>query len=284
MRALAELAARLHLGALALSTLKAGAVLVVLFVFVFVCESRKGSDRSRYLTKNFFNDVLYSLFYRGGLYGVLTGAIIANALGHRLDFFKVGVLQGLPLPVAAVLAWLTTDFLGYWIHRLQHHSRFLWAFHSVHHSQERMTFLTSYRIHPIEIFIANIIMFIPLLVLGVPTTTWVPLYVVQNGLEFVQHADLDWRYGKLYRLIVSPLFHNFHHSATPEHYNRNFGKVLSIWDFVFGTAVLDGQHPQRTGVDGLHMPESIAGQLITPFRMLREQFFPKRRERLISSP
>ena len=284
MRALADLAARLHLGALALSTLKAGAVLVVLFVFVFVCESRKGTDRSRYLTKNFFNDVIYSLFYRGGLYNVLAGAVIANAMGHRLDFFKVGVLQGLPLPAAAILAWLTTDFLGYWIHRLQHHSRFLWAFHSVHHAQERMTFLTSYRIHPVEIFIANIIMFIPLLVLGVPTTTWVPLYVLQNGLEFVQHADLDWRYGKLYRFIVSPLFHNFHHSAAPEHYNRNFGKVLSMWDFLFGTAVLDQVRPRRTGVDGLHIPESIAQQFIMPFRMLRRQFFPRPSDRLISSP
>jgi sterol desaturase/sphingolipid hydroxylase (fatty acid hydroxylase superfamily) len=275
MRILAELADRLHLQALAISTLKASVVLVVLFVFVFFCETRRGTDRSRYLTRNFFNDVLYSLFYRGGVYNVFIGAAVTNALGHRLDFFKIGLLQGLPLPVAAVLAWLTTDFLGYWVHRLQHHSRFLWAFHSVHHSQERMTFLTSYRLHPIEVFISSLMMFIPLLVLGVPTTTWVPLFVLQTGLEFVQHADLDWRYGRLYRVIVSPLFHGFHHSASPDHYNRNFGKVLSVWDFLFGTSVADEARPQRTGVDGLHMPETISQQFITPFRMLREQFFRK---------
>ena len=42
---------------------------------------------------------------------------------------------------------LMADFIGYWSHRLRHSNRYLWAFHTIHHSQTMLTVVTNYRFH-----------------------------------------------------------------------------------------------------------------------------------------
>jgi sterol desaturase/sphingolipid hydroxylase (fatty acid hydroxylase superfamily) len=269
--ALQQLAVLVHANQLAWSAVKAIGVIVILFGLVYIAEFVDGADQTRYHTKNFRNDLIYGLFYSGGFYNVLIGAAIANALGPRLAFFRIAVLKPLPLPVAALIAYIVTDFLQYWVHRFQHHNRFLWAFHSIHHTQERMTFISTYRNHPIDQIVGGLMMFIPLLMLGVPSYAWLPLYVFQQLFEAVQHAELSWRYGRLYPVLVSPVFHGLHHSRSPEHHNRNFSKVLSVWDFWFGTAVRDAR-PDRTGVEGMVIPESIWAHQVAPFRFLYRWF------------
>lgn len=266
---LAGLVRMLRLDELAAGTLQAGLLVAGFFVVIYLLERRAGADGSRYLTRNFLNDVLYTLFYRGGFYNVFFYAAIANLLEPRLGFLQLDVLSGLPVLAAGIIYWITVDFLGYWLHRLQHSNRFLWAFHSVHHAQERLTYLTSFRIHPGEQILANLIMFVPLLVLGIPTRFWIPLYVAQLTFELVQHAELPWRYGRLYPILVSPVFHGLHHSTDRRHYDRNFGKVLSLWDFLFGTAVSDAARPREYGVAGLKVPETFSGQLMAPLRILK---------------
>lgn len=61
---------------------------------------------------------------------------------------------------------------------------------------------------------------------------------------------------------------NFHHSADPKHRDVNFGKLLSTWDFLFGTGVDRDPRPVTTGVAGLHVPASLTQQFILPFRLL----------------
>lgn len=269
--AFARFVALVHGQDLLHSTIRAGIVIGVLFAFIYIAEVIDGADRTRYHTKNFRNDLLYGLFYSGGFYNVLIGAAIANALGPRLGFFRIEVLKALPLPVAALTAWIVTDFLQYWVHRFQHENRFLWAFHSIHHTQERLTFVSTYRNHPIDQILAGLMMFIPLLMLGVPSYAWLPLYVFQQFFEAVQHAELSWRYGRLYRFVVSPVFHGLHHSRSPAHHNKNYSKVLSIWDYLFGTATGDPR-PARTGVEDIVIPESIGAHLIHPFLLLYRWF------------
>jgi sterol desaturase/sphingolipid hydroxylase (fatty acid hydroxylase superfamily) len=87
-------------------------------------------------------------------------------------------------------------------------------------------------------------------------------------LEALQHAQLDWRFGPLYRVVVSPVFHSIHHSAEPRHHNRNYSAMFSIWDYLFGTAAVSATRPRVYGVEGLAMAESLPAQLFTPFRML----------------
>src|SRR5262245_17037754 len=170
--------------------------------------------------------------------------------------------------------WVIIDFCDYWLHRLKHRSRVLWAFHAVHHSQERMTFVTSWRFHPLEQVFANIVMLVPLLILGVPTSSWLPLVVVMTTFEALQHAQLDWTYGPLYKVFVSPVFHAIHHSTDREHHDTNYAKIFSAWDFLFGTGVANEPRPVRTGISGPPIDETLSAQFVAPFRLLSKRTTP----------
>ncbi len=88
--------------------------------------------------------------------------------------------------------------------------------------------------------------------------------------QFAQHSDIDWTYGPVGWLIVSPRFHARHHSAALEDVNVNFSSLLVIWDQLFGTA---RKIPSRPLAYGLVAPEddvppSFFGQQLYPFLFL----------------
>lgn len=267
---LAEFAALVHLDQLVRSTGYAVLMYGGFVLAVSLLEARGGADPARYRTRNFANDVLYTLFYKGGFYTVVVLAAVTNALGPRLDFLRLNLLGHTWWPAGLLVYWVLGDLLTYWWHRLQHAVPFLWAFHSIHHSQEQMTVLTAFRRHPLETLSMNVILYFVILnlVLGVPTRGWMPLATLITCLTVIQHAQLDWRLGPLQRILVSPRFHAFHHSSRPEHANANFGFLFSCWDYLFGTAVPEQERPTSFGVDGADIRETIGNQLLTPFRLL----------------
>jgi len=258
----------IHLPELAHMTLATILMVGGLFAVIFSLEWLSGAKGTSYRSRTFAQDVLYALFYQGGVYTILIWAALANAMGSRLDFMKIEILAGLPGPLHWLLYWLVVDFCTYWWHRLLHTWEPLWAFHSIHHAQEEMSFISSYRLHPIEQIGQNLIMVVPLLVLGVPTFRWLPLYATMMILEAAQHSALDWTYARAYFVLVSPRFHSIHHSTEPRHHNRNFAKIFSMWDFMFGTGVYEAHRPERFGVEGMPVPRTIRDQLAAPFRML----------------
>jgi sterol desaturase/sphingolipid hydroxylase (fatty acid hydroxylase superfamily) len=264
----ARVSAAVHLQELAHATLATIVMVAGLFVLIFTLEWASGAKRTRYRSRTFAQDVLYALFYQGGVYTILIWSALANALGGRLDFLRIEVLARLPGPVHWILYWLVVDFCTYWWHRMLHSWGPLWAFHSIHHAQEEMSFISSYRLHPFEQIGQNLIMVVPLLLLGVPTFRWLPLYATMMILEAAQHSALDWTYSRAYYLLVSPRFHAIHHSTDPRHHNRNFAKIFSMWDFLFGTGVYASQRPEQFGVEGMPVPQTIRQQLAAPFVML----------------
>jgi sterol desaturase/sphingolipid hydroxylase (fatty acid hydroxylase superfamily) len=173
-------------------------------------------------------------------------------------------------PIGLLVYWIAGDFVTYWWHRLQHSVPFLWAFHSVHHSQEQMTAFTASRRHPLETLSMDVIIYFGIFhfILGIPTRGWMPLALAITCLTVLQHAQLDWRLGPLQKILVGPRFHSFHHSSRPEHANSNFGFVFSCWDYLFGTAVPEQARPTAYGVEGIDIRETIGSQLLTPFRLL----------------
>jgi sterol desaturase/sphingolipid hydroxylase (fatty acid hydroxylase superfamily) len=239
-----------------------------LFAVISLLEALTGAHRVAYAGRTFRQDVVYALFYQGGFYQVLMWSALANAMENGLSFLKWEFLAGLPAPLHWLLYWISVDFITYWWHRLLHSWGPLWAFHSVHHAQPEMNFISSYRLHPLEQLMQNMVMVAPLLIMGVPTFHWLPLMVVMALLEGVQHSALEWDYGRGYRVLVSPRFHALHHSSDPQHFNRNFSKILSIWDFLFGTAVREDRRPEKLGVEGMAVPRTIGAQLLAPFRLM----------------
>ena len=51
----------------------------------------------------------------------------------------------------------------------------------------------------------------------------------------LQHSHVPLHFGLLDRIVYSPSLHQVHHSSKPQHWDRNFGSCLSVWDSLFGT-------------------------------------------------
>lgn len=252
---------------LVISTLTSLAVYAVCAAIIVIAERRQGRDAAVYGTANALNDLAYAVFYKCSIYSLVVFPLFA-VLTPRMQFLRMDPLRRLPAAVSVILCWILFDFLHYWVHRLQHASRLLWAFHSVHHTQTRLTFLTANRIHVVEQLWAGLLMMIPALLLGVPQPLWLPLLMAQTLSETLAHARLDWTFGTLRRLLVSPAMHAIHHSIDPREHHANYGRVFSLWDVVFGTFVLRESADRRYGVEGMDVPERLTAQFVHPFRLL----------------
>jgi sterol desaturase/sphingolipid hydroxylase (fatty acid hydroxylase superfamily) len=258
---------------LARSLVSALLMFAAIFFAAAFFEKRAGASLKRYLSRGFFNDLLYGLFYQGGVYSLFIYQPWLNSLRPTLAVIDVNLLGSLPAYVSLPVYFLIVDLMGYLLHRL-YHTRWLWPFHSVHHSQENMTYLTSFRFHIVEQFLSNSAAIIPMLLLGAPAKVWLPVTVFGWMLQMSQHSELDWRMGPFYRVFAGPVFHSIHHSTDPAYFNKNFGMMFSFWDFLFGTAVDAPVRCRVYGVTGLEMPETVRGQFATPFRAVYRQILP----------
>jgi sterol desaturase/sphingolipid hydroxylase (fatty acid hydroxylase superfamily) len=170
--------------------------------------------------------------------------------------------------VVGILYTVIADFINYWMHRAEHSIPFLWQFHSVHHAPEEINFLTAYRVHPFSKLLLGIGEVILLILLGVPPTWWLPFSLARGLLASVQHTELDWSYGRLYPILVSPVFHRLHHSRDRRDFDSNYSQLFGIWDYLFGTANPSRTPPVAVGVEGLPPEPTLMGQFWGPFRRI----------------
>jgi sterol desaturase/sphingolipid hydroxylase (fatty acid hydroxylase superfamily) len=47
--------------------------------------------------------------------------------------------------------------------------------------------------------------------------------------------NVSWRSNWLEWFFVTPRYHHIHHSDKPQHYGKNLGNLLTVWDRLFGT-------------------------------------------------
>ncbi len=239
-------------------------------VVIALLERHRGLAPARYASAQVRQDLVYTVFYKTGIYRVAIQAVVTNLIEARMPGLSLQLLRGIPWPVGLAAYWIGGDLLTYWWHRLQHHNRFLWALHSVHHSQEEVTLFTASRRHPLENLSVDVLLYFGVfhLLLGIPTQAWMPLSTLIASLTFLHHAQLDWRYGWLGNVFVSPHFHAFHHSADGAHANANFGFLFSFWDRLFGTAVEPDERPVRYGVPGLDVGSTVWAQVVRPLALM----------------
>ena len=177
-----------------------------------------------------------------------------------------GFVENMPLVVQEPMLVLVADFTQYWIHRTFHTVTFLWAFHAIHHSAEEMDWLAGSRLHLVDVIVTRGLTYVPIFVLGFSTTALV-LYVLLVAAQatFI-HANVRWRFRPLRRLIATPAFHHWHHSADLAATDKNFCVHTPIWDTLFGTYYLPDQWPTRYGLHGERgVPVGWLRQLIHPF-------------------
>jgi sterol desaturase/sphingolipid hydroxylase (fatty acid hydroxylase superfamily) len=161
-------------------------------------------------------------------------------------------LAGQPAWIQIMVAFLVADFLSYWIHRAYHYFPLLWAFHVVHHTSEELDWLSTSRLHPVSQALDTAAVALVLLLMGLPVAAVVAANILIGAAALLVHANVPWTFGPAQNLLVSPLFHQWHHAhveGEQGHDIGNFGAVLSIWDRLFGTWSLPAlRRPVRFGV------------------------------------
>ncbi|MEP6571801.1 MAG: sterol desaturase family protein [Gemmatimonadota bacterium] len=223
-------------------------------------------EPSRFRRPSFLTDLLYCAFYRLGVFTLLFDTPIRHILRDQLH---LQLLPAAPLWVRVGAYLLILDLTNYWIHRWQHSSAFLWAFHRVHHSQTQLTALATYRTHPVDAWLRSVIgPAIFMLLLGIPPAVWFPLAIGWDIVLNLSHMEVDWGFRPLHWLVVSPRFHSLHHSIVEKDQQYNFSMTLSIWDYLFGTARMPDGRPAQVGLSDWESGESIGAQLFSPVRFL----------------
>jgi sterol desaturase/sphingolipid hydroxylase (fatty acid hydroxylase superfamily)/creatinine amidohydrolase/Fe(II)-dependent formamide hydrolase-like protein len=189
-----------------------------------------------------------------------------------------------------VLLFVAFDF-GRWLaHTLLHEVPLLWEFHKVHHSAEVLTPFTAYRVHPLDLLVTNSV---PLLTTAPVTAVFlyafpqaVNVYVFLGAnfllgfsglLANLKHWQVWMTYGPLNGWLISPAHHQIHHSAEAQHWNKNRGFELAVWDRLYGTLYIPSSKPEKfvmglgDGSDGQW--HSVWTLYFRPFRLAARKIF-----------
>jgi len=191
------------------------------------------------------------------LFHISDGMKIAEFYAHGH-----GPLSRLPLWVQALGYVVVTDFVLYWIHR-GFHDGFLWKYHAVHHASEDVEWISAARFHPVNLALGTALVDVVALLGGISPDIFVvvgPFTTLTSGLV---HANLNWTFGPLRYVFVSPVFHRWHHARAV--CDRNFASTFSLWDVMFGTYHMPaGELPKDYGIDDKEMPQGLMPQLVYP--------------------
>ncbi len=177
----------------------------------------------------------------------------------------------IPLTVVAM------DGANWLAHYADHRLGPLWRFHALHHSQEELSVLTSFRAHPLMHTTGFLLATVPVVAL-MPARPIAPVLItIYVCIGTLQHANLRWTFGPAGRVLVSPAYHRLHHA--PDTQRVNLGVALTIWDILAGRARFPHRSDGlgRTGLDGRPIPVEqddaagpalllLAEQLIEPFQ------------------
>lgn len=176
-----------------------------------------------------------------------------------------GMLATLPVWGQALLLLIFSDFLLYWIHR-GFHGKSMWKYHAIHHSSKDVEWISANRFHPINSWLAFTVVDILMLLIGFSPAAFILLAPFNVVYSAMVHANLNWTFGPFKKVLVSPVYHRWHHTLTHEGGNKNFAPTFPILDLMFGTYYMpEGRLPEVYGVDDDSLTESFWQQMIYPF-------------------
>jgi len=209
-----------------------------------------------------------------------TGAALVACLGPQPAPYLA------PLPAVAIqtFAMFLAYELAYWLdHYLSHEIPFLWEFHRVHHTAETLSPFTVFRVHQVD----TLVFYNITVLIMAPASAFADFLLGTAGHDLklagtnvivlaymyctyhLQHSHIWIAFtGPLGRIFASPAHHQIHHSSDPDHFGRNLGAGLAVFDWLFGTLRIPRAQPERLtfGVEASqHAPHTITGSLITPF-------------------
>jgi len=214
-----------------------------LFSFKYFWNESSKLDLQLFVTNRIFKFFLILPFEATAVYQtckfVLSSPDLPN-LGLNLSSSLTLVFYTLGL-------FVFDDFLRFIQHYFMHKVPALWEIHKVHHSAHTLNPMSLYRVHFVEVGISSLRRIFGTTVLTctmfVLSTQTISGYQIAGALAFnfvfnvlggnLRHSHIPLSFGFLERIFISPMQHQIHHSKNPDHFDKNFGVALSIWDQMF---------------------------------------------------
>jgi sterol desaturase/sphingolipid hydroxylase (fatty acid hydroxylase superfamily) len=256
----------------------AGPAFIAVVLAAVVCEQIWPAQPRRLLATGHLHDACFFLLYASCVVPVMTllGVAFAAVLGTHAGWIEAPWTASWPLGAVVPLTLIAMDAANWLAHWADHRIRALWRFHAVHHSQEELSVLTSFRAHPLVHTTGFFLATVPVvLILGDRSLAPV-LITVYVCMGTLPHANVRWTLGPLGKVVVSPAYHRIHHAiGAPD--GANLGIVLTIWDVLAARAIfpIPGSAVSDTGLAGRPLaveqsdprwrPRMLVGQLLEPF-------------------
>lgn len=222
------------------------------------------TDMGYYFIIPFFDRIVSTIYLGLGVLVVYRGVPqdqLMNAMSKGY-----GPLNGMPIWLQAAIIFIVSDIILYWTHRLFHTSS-LWPFHAIHHSSTAIDWHTTYRFHPVNVWLTFTLVDTIMLFTGFSLEAVTLMSVVNLLYSAMVHSNLNWTFGPFRYVFSSPVFHRWHHTTQERGLNKNFAPTFPLIDIVFGTFYMpEGELPKDYGIIGGKVPETFIGQLIYPFK------------------
>tara|TARA_B100000886_G_scaffold297097_1_gene224651 strand:- start:1426 stop:2691 length:1266 start_codon:yes stop_codon:yes gene_type:complete len=202
------------------------------FILIFI-ELIYGlaSGKSNYRLNDTFTSISLGLISR---YIPLLGlGIQGAAFAYVAQYYNLKLFSPSSLWVW-VFAFFLYDFCYYWMHRLHHEVKVLWATHVVHHHGEEFNLSTALR-QTSTGFLWKWIFYLPIFIVGIPPEVFVTVAGVNLVYQFWVHTEHIPKLGWYEYVFVSPSNHRIHHAQNKNYVDANYGGVFIIWDRIFGT-------------------------------------------------
>jgi sterol desaturase/sphingolipid hydroxylase (fatty acid hydroxylase superfamily) len=254
--------------------------LVGVSLFFFALELikpwRKDQPRFR---KDFWLDLFY-MFFNFFLFSLIIYNAVSNVFVNIFNDFLAGFGWSnlVAIEIGSWAIWLQLlfmfvlrDFIQWWVHRLLHWSPTLWEFHKVHHSVEQMGFAAHLRYHWMETVVYRFVEYLPLAMIGFGIDDFFIVHIISLSIGHFNHSNFSFNLGPFKYIFNNPAMHIWHHAYDlPEDrkYGINFGISLSLWDYLFGTAIIPHNGRDiRLGFPGLEkFPKHFLSQEFYGFR------------------
>lgn len=215
-------------------------------------------------------DLLYffvsSLFVQSLTYMSLTPSLtLVEGTGWATGFRELVASQPLILQFFEIM--FLTDFVQYWFHRLFHEIPWLWKFHAVHHSAQKMDWIAGSRMHVFEIVLLRAFTTVPMYFMGYSEPAlYAYIFFVYLFSVFV-HSNIRFHFGFMQHILCTPRFHHWHHGVEKESININYAVHFPILDRLFGTYHMPGEEwPKGYGIAGHPVPHGYFSQFRYPFQ------------------
>ena len=215
---------------------------VILLALIFYpFELLAPAERGQPFRKRVFN-LAYAVLYLALVLFVLS-PVVSLFTAQVLALSGGGLLPQLTGPGSSFVAQLSfaivfavfSDFCQYWQHRWQHTVPQLWETHRFHHTETATNSTTQGRHHFLHYFLATTFYLPVLVIFGTQTPHYIALFLISMLWGFVNHANVRLNLGPLTAIISGPQWHRIHHSALPEHQDKNFASYFPFIDILFGT-------------------------------------------------